>query len=189
MSSPNPSFSKDDLDRAVKGALRARVSGQEPPERAWKRIRAELESNKPPARRPRTSWSPLLTQAALTLMLAVLGGLGSQLLLYPESRLDNAPNTVVPAVTLVYVQEEVTSPRVEVISDEADIRLLRKLPKSGPGPLVVARVSSRPPLFVPRDVPPSVFSPQGRMRRSQLSSPFVGEEQARLVPGPYPWSR
>ena len=189
MSSPNPSFPKDDLDRVVKGALRARVSGQEPPDRAWKRIRAELESNKPPARRPRTLWSPLLAQAALTLLLVVLGGLGSQLLLYPESRLGNAPGTVVPSVTLVYVQEEITSPRLEVISDEADIRLLRKLPKSGPRALVVAQVSSRPPIFVPRDMPPNAFGPEGRVPKWLVASPFAEEKQTRLVSGPYAWSR
>jgi hypothetical protein len=189
MSSPNPSFPKDDLDRAVKGALRARVSGQEPPERAWKRIRAELESNKPLARRPRTVWSPLLAQAALTLLLVVLGGLGSQLLLYPASRLGNAPGTVVPLATWVPVQEEITSPKVEVISDEADIRLLRKLPKSGPGPLAVAQVSSKPPVFVPSDVPPSAFGPRGRIPKWLVASPFAEEGQTRLVSGPYAWSR
>jgi hypothetical protein len=96
---------------------------------------------------------------------------------------------VVPSVTLVYVKEEIAAPRVEVISDESDVRLLRKLPKSGPGALVVAQVSSKPPVFVPRDVPPNAFGPQGRIPKWLVPSPFAEEERTRLAGGPYAWSR
>jgi hypothetical protein len=95
MNSPKPyanhEVNCDELDCLVRRALKAMVSGQEPPERVWKRIGLVLERDKSPPRQSRMPWLSLAVQPALTLLLVMLGGigLGRLLNLTPSNRLSS----------------------------------------------------------------------------------------------------
>ena len=189
MSLPDSSYPEDELDRLVQGALKARVSGQEPPGRVWKRIERELGAGKSSSRHSRRPWSPLALQTVLTLLLMMIGGIGLQTLLNAD-RFTTAPKDVVPSVTVVVAIESQNLASAIVISDEADQRLLRSLSKYSLVQPPSVEEANRPPIPVPRDVPPSAFSPAGRARQAELKSlTFMAEERGLPRGGVYRWYR
>ena len=100
MSSPNP-YPEDELDHLVRGALKARAGGKEPPDRVWKQIKLELQADRtPPPRRPRVAWSPLVLQVALTLLLVMIGGIGLQIALSPGG-VRNSSREASPSASVV----------------------------------------------------------------------------------------
>ncbi len=183
MSLPNR-YPEDELDHLVRGAIKARVSGTEPPDRVWKQIKAELQSDQtPPPRRYRVSWSSLVTQAALTLLLVMIGGIA---LLGPNS-LRNSFFDVSPSGTIAYVEEQPASSGVLMFDDEAELRSLkagfRPLAESQPD----AEPNDRPPVKASRDVPPNMLRLEERALEAESSLPLIVEVQNPLRSGPYPW--
>jgi hypothetical protein len=189
MSLPDSSYPEDELDRLVQGALKARVGGQEPPGRVWKRIERELGAGKASSRRSRRPWSPLALQTVLTLLLMMIGGVGLQTLLNAD-RFTTLSEDLVPSVT-VMVAVESRSPSSAIVNlEEADQRLLRSLSKYSLAQSATLEPASPPPISVPRDVPPNVFSPAGRARQVELTSLTVtAEERGFPRGGPYRWYR
>jgi hypothetical protein len=128
-------------------------------------------------------------QAALTLLLVLFGGVGLRTLLNP-GYVRYPSHDISPSKTIAYVEERSTSPGAPVLDDEAELRSLRAYLKPYPESHPEAEASSLPPIVVPRDAPPNVFSPEGRALRSELSWwRLAVEEQNRLHSGPYPWYR
>jgi hypothetical protein len=188
MNSHNP-YSEDELDPLVRGALKARVSGLEPPDRVWEHIKVELEAEQPapPRRSQQVAWMPLAVQAALTLLLVMLGGFGLRTLLVPNSLQDSLPNTT-PAQTIAYVGEPSVSSAVVVFDDQAELRSLRADLGSGASQ-PIAELDNRPPIVIPRDVPPNALFQEGRVLEPELSLSLIVEEQNPIRSGPYPWYR
>ena len=184
MNSPKR-YPEDELDHVVRGALKARVSQQEPPDRVWERIRLELETAKPaPTRRSQLRWGPLAVQAALTLLLVWLGGMGLQTFLTPDSVRRPTPD-VLPSQSIVYVDEQAVSPGVAIPDEEAELRSLKASARSR----LALQANTEPdsyPLEIPQDVPPNGLSPAGRALQSELAwLRLADEEQSRLPGGPY----
>jgi hypothetical protein len=184
MSSPN-SYPEDELDLLMRGALKARVGGKEPPDRVWKQIQSGLQADQPPPLpRPRIAWSPLGLQVALTLVFFVLGGVGLRSLLEPSGHRDSV-HDVSSSGTVAYVGERSASPVVTVFNDKNELRSLK------------ADLSFRPdtpannvaPIIVPRDVPPNVLFSEGRVLDAEPSSLLIVNEQNPIRSGPYPWYR
>jgi hypothetical protein len=182
MSLPNP-YSDDELERLVRRSLDAQVGGQEPPERVWKRIKLELETDKsPPPRRVRMAWLPLAVQSALTLLLVMMGGLGLRTLLNPDDV--RAPSRdSLPPVATVYVDEDLVSPSQMGISDEDDLRLLKIRSNSPTAPHADVGSNDNTPLRVPPDVPPRSLRLEGHLLESEISSPPRPVNERRLVLG------
>ena len=213
MNSPNR-YSEDDLDHLVRGALQARVSGQEPPDHVWGRIKADVEaSNDPPPRLRQTRWSPLVVQAALTLLLVVVGGIGLQTLRSPVD-IRYPTRAPLPSATTANVEEQSVSPALVMVDDEAqlrslsapvpavssfaqwaevddqaELRSLRTPPKPSAAHPIDNEPASQPAVWVPPDAPPNVFSPEGRALLAELSWPPPVEEQSGPRSGAYPWFR
>jgi hypothetical protein len=181
MSLPNP-YSDDELERLVRRTLDARVSGHEPPEHVWKRIKLELETEKSPQpRRLRMAWLPLAVQSALTLLLVMLGGLGLQTLLDPDDVRDPSRDSL-PSVATVYVDEDLVSPGL-VVSDEDELRLLKNRSNLPSASRTDIGSNDNPPIKVPPDVPPRSLRPEGRLLESEPSSLPHSANARRLVPG------
>jgi hypothetical protein len=162
MKSPNP-YSQDDLDHLVRGALKARVSDQTPPDRVWDRIKLELETQKsPPPRRVTTPWSPVAVQVALTLLIVIVGGLGLRTVLDPGTLHDSSRGRLPPA-SVAYVDERPASPGMTVVSVEADVRLLQSLSRPDAAPQTDSKPDEHPPLMVPPDAPAHPLSPGGHL--------------------------
>jgi hypothetical protein len=189
MNSPNR-YPEDEMDNLVRGAVRARVSGQEPPDRVWERIKLELEAEESPApeRQSRIAWSPLVAQVALTLMLVLLGGIGLGTLLGPDDAL-NPTRDMTPSQTVAYVANNSSALSAASLRDQAELRLLKT--RWNPHPVSQPQTAEEnPPIWIPRDAPPNVFSPEGRALKSELTVWHLSaEEQNRLHGGPYPWYR
>lgn len=181
MSLPNP-YSDDELDRLVRRTLDARVSGHEPPEHVWKRIKLELETEKSPQpRRLRMGWLPLAVQSALTLLLVMVGGFGLRALLNPDGVRDPSRDSL-PSVATVYVDEDLVSPGV-VVSDEDDLRLLKKRSNSPSVSRTDIGSNDNPPLKVLPDVPPRSLRPEGRLLEPEPSTLLDSANERRLVFG------
>jgi hypothetical protein len=182
MSSPNP-FSEDELDHLVRGALQARVSGQEPPERVWERIKLELEADQsPPPCRVRASWSPLIVQAALTLLLVMLGGVGLGRLLYSDYVLNSCQEPLSPVAT-IHVERRSAPSDGTTAAEEPDLHLLKAQYRAALQ--LDAERRSRLPLRVPPDAPPHPLSPEGRLLAYELStSPRPVTESNLVIGGP-----
>jgi hypothetical protein len=190
MSLPNSRFPKDEMDCLIREALEARVGGQEPPERVWKRIQRDLEPAVPRRRRFQTSWHPLVFQAVLSLLLMLIGGAGLRTLLNTVSFVDDASPELRPSVTIAYVEERTSPTNSLPISEEADVRLLRSLSRPSPEHQPVGEAANAPPIVVPPDPPPRAMARSVRARQVDLSQ--FGpppEEQNRLQGGPYEWFR
>jgi hypothetical protein len=183
MSLPNP-YSDDELERLVRRSLDARVGGQEPPERVWKRIKLELETDKPPRpRRLRMAWLPLAVQSALTLLLVMVGGLGLRTLLNPDD-VRNSSRDSLPSVATVYVDEDLVSPGL-VVSDEDDLRSLKNRSNSPSASRIDTGSNDNPPLKVLPDVPPRSLRPEGRLLEPEPSSlPYSANERRLVLGGP-----
>ena len=185
MNSPNP-YSEDELDPLVRGAIKARVSGKEPPDRVWKQIKSELKADgSPPPHRYRISWSPLVIQAALTLLLVMIGGIA---LLGPNSLRDSFYD-MSPSGTIAYVDERSISPGVMAFDDQAELRSLKADFRSRPAAQPDTELNSHPPVVIPRDVPPNVLFSEGRVLESEPSLSLIVKEQNPKRSGPYPWYR
>jgi hypothetical protein len=191
MSSSNSLFPKDELDCLVQGALEARVSGQEPPRRVWKRIQRELKTGEQRTpRRFRSSWPYVALQAALTLLLMLMGSVGLQTLLNTASFEDNAAEELRPSVTIAYVDECTSSTDSLPISEESDVRLLRSLSRLSHERQSTSDATSAPPVIVPPDLPPRALIQEVRAHQVDLS--HFGpppEQQNQLQGGPYEWFR
>ena len=184
MSSPN-SYPEDELDLLMRGALKARVGGKEPPDRVWKQIQSGLQASQPPPPpRPRIAWSPLGLQVALTLVLFMLGGVGLRSLLEPSSHQDSVYDAP-PSGTVAYVGERSDSPAVAFFDDGAELRSLRADLSSRPA----SEPENIPPIAIPRDVPPNVLFSEGHMPHAEPSSLLIVNEQNPIRSGPYPWYR
>lgn len=185
MNSHNP-YSEDELDPLVRGALKARVSGLEPPDRVWTQIKGELEAEQPPPRRSQVAWSPLAVQAALTLLLVMLGGFGLRTLLDP-GYIRFSSGDVSPSQTIAYVGEQPASSDVPIFDDEAELRSLkagfRPRPESRPD----AEPNDRPSVTASPDVPPNMLRLEERVFEHERSLPLIVEVQHSLRGGPYPW--
>jgi hypothetical protein len=185
MSLPNR-YPEDDLDHLVRGALEAQVSGKEPPDRVWKQIKAELQTDgSPPPRRYRASWSPLVIQAALTLLLVMIGGIA---LLGPSSLRDSFYD-MSPSGTVAYVADGSIPPGVTMFDDEAELRSLKADFGSRPAVQPDTEPVSPPPVVIPRDVPRNVLFSEGRVTESEPSLSLTVKGQNPTRSGPYPWYR
>ena len=183
MSLPNP-HPEDELDHLVRGALRTRAGGKEPPDRVWKQIKSELQTDQaPPPPRPRVAWSPLGLQVALTLLLVMLGGVGLRTLVGPNGLRDSFYETS-PSGTVAYVRESV-APAMTAFDDKAELRSLRADLGSRPA----SQPDNLAPIAVPRDVPPNVLFTEGRGLSSEPSLSLIVNEQNPIRSGPYPWYR
>jgi hypothetical protein len=181
MSLPNP-YSDDELERLVRRTLDARVSGHEPPEHVWKRIKLELDAEESPRpRRFRMGWLPLALQSALTLLLVMLGGLGLQTLLDVDDVRGPSRDSL-PSVATVYVDEDLSSPGL-VISDEDELRLLKNHSNSPSAFRMDMGSNDNPPLRVPPDVPPRSLRPEGRLLEPEPSSLLDSANARRPVLG------
>jgi hypothetical protein len=188
MNSPN-GYSEEELDHLVKGALQARVSGEEPPDRVWERIKLELEPDQPaPPRWPRVALSPLAVQAALTLLLVVVGSIGLHRLLDPNG-LRNALYDISPSGTIAYVDERSLSAVVTGFDDEAELRSLKADLRSNPIHRSEAEPNSSLPVEIPRDVPPNILITAGHVLELEPSLSLMVKEQSPIRSGPYPWYR
>ena len=137
----------NELDRLVQRALRALVCEQRPPERVWKRIKAELEQEKSSPNRFQISWLPLVLQPALTISLIVLGAIGLQILSTPHDIRAPSPPGQSPPVATVYAEEDLTSVALAMLQDKAELRLAKTLSKSslsGPPSRPQAHAVARP---------------------------------------------
>ncbi len=185
MSLPNR-YPEDDLDHLVREALEAQVSGKEPSDRVWNQIKAELQADgSPPPRRYRVSWSPLVIQAALTLLLVMIGGIA---LLGPSSLRDSFYD-MSPSGTIAYVDDGSISPDMTVFDDEAELRSLKADFGSRPAAQPDTEPISHPPVVIPRDVPRNVLFPEGRVIESEPSLSLTVKGQNPTRSGPYPWYR
>ena len=183
MNSPNP-FPEDELDHLVRGALRTRAGAKEPPDRVWKQIKSELQTDQtPPPPRPRVAWSPLGLQVALTLLLVMLGGVGVRTLLGPSSLRDSFYRTS-PSGTVAYMRESV-APAITAFDDKAELRSLRADLGSRPA----YQLDNAPPIAIPRDVPPNALFTGGRALNPEPSLSLIVNEQNPIRSGPYPWYR
>ena len=185
MSLPNR-YPEDELDHLVRGAIRAQVSGTEPPDRVWKQIKAELQTDQPPPpRRYRISWSPLAIQAALTLLLVMIAGIA----LLGSNSLRNSFFDVSPPGTIAYVDDGSISSGVMTFDDEAELRSLKADFTSRPATQPDTELSGYLPVVIPRDVPPNVLFTEGRMIEYEPSLSRIIKEQNPTRSGPYPWYR
>lgn len=134
MTSPDPrlqsEFDRDELDRLVRRALKAIVSGQEPPEHIWKRIKLELEKGQAPPRRFRTPWLTLAVQPAVALLLVMLGGIpmgqsGLAQTLLGSEYVRNSTHQPLPPVIKVYVEARSVPSSVSMSAEERDLYLLK----------------------------------------------------------------
>jgi hypothetical protein len=167
----------------------ARVGEQEPSARVWRRIRRDLEADKPPQQRLRLWWPSLVLQSVLTLALMTIGGVGLQTLLNTGTYTPAAQEAT-PSVTLVAAVEPGRPLVARVVFDESDKRLLRSLPRTVPAASPPTDTLSPAPIPVPRDAPPSAFSPEGRARKVMASSFALAVEDDNLLhSGPYRWHR
>jgi hypothetical protein len=184
MSSPNP-YPEDELDPLLRGAIKARVSGQEPPDRVWKQIKAELQTEgSPPPRLSRVSWPALAVQAALTLVLVTIGSVA---LIGPRS-LRGSWYDVSPSGAIAYVDEQGTSSVVPNFDDQAELRSLRV----DFGARLASQPSSvgdNPPIAIPRDAPPNALFQEGRTLEPEPVVSLTVNEQNPKRSGPYPWYR
>jgi hypothetical protein len=220
MSSPNPcpqpETSYDELDRLVQGALKA-LNQHVPPERVWKRIRAELKKDEAPPRRVQTTWLPLIVQPALTLLVVALGAIALRALPDPFDIRAPSSSDPSPAAT-TYVEQDLNLLAQATLDDKADLHSLSKptltsspphpqapavrRPAPGAGelgamgpirtspPLPDARPGDQPPVVIPRDPSPNVLSPEGRALIADLTlQRFALEERQRKHSGPYQWHR
>lgn len=158
----------DELDRLVRGALQTRVEGQQPSEHVWKRIKLELERDEAPPRRFQISWSPLVLQTAVTLLLVMLAGAGLQMLFSLDHIRDSSP------VTVIDIDEGSAFSSGAPISDEPDLRQLKMLHRPGSELDAALRATgaepdNQPPIMVPLDVPQNASSPAGRLLESEPS--------------------
>ena len=186
MSSPKP-YPEDELDHLVRGALEAQVSGKEPPNRVWKQIKAELQTDgSPPSRQSRVSWSALAIQAALTLVLVMIGGIGLQTVLDPDY-VHYSSRDVSLSQTMAYVEEQSGSPDVPMFDDEAELRSLKAGLRSRPESQPDAHPNDRPPVTASPDVPPNMSRQEERAFGSRSLLPLIVEVQDPLRGGPYPW--
>jgi len=186
MSSPNP-YPEDEFDHLVRGALEAQVSGKEPPNRVWKQIKAELQTDgSPPSRQSRVSWSVLAIQATLTLVLVVIGGIGLQIVLDPDY-VHYSSRDVSLSQTMAYAEEQSGSPGVPMFDDEAELRSLKAGLRPRPESQPDAEPNDRPSVIASPDVPPNMLRLGKRAFESESSLPLIVEEQNPLRSGPYPW--
>jgi hypothetical protein len=189
MSSPDP-HSEDELNHLVRGALKARVSGKTPPDRVWKQIKLELETGQsPPEHQSRVAWSPLAVQAALTLVLVMLGGFGLRTLLGPVG-FQNSFRDVSPSGTMAFVEEQSVPQSVATFDDKAELRSLKadlgsRSAEAQPGGVQ----NNRSPVVIPRDVPLNVFFSEGHKLSPEPSLSLIVSEQNPIRSGPYPWYR
>jgi len=185
MSLPNP-YPEDELDRLVQGALEAQVSGKEPPDRVWKQIKAELQTDQPPPpRRYRASWSPLVIQAALTLLMVMIGGIA----LLGSNSLRNPFFDMSPSGTIAYVDERLAPSAVPIVDDQAELRSLKADFTSRPVAQPDLELNSHLPVAIPRDVPPNVLFTKGSAIEPEPSLSLIVKGQNPTRSGPYPWYR
>jgi hypothetical protein len=154
MSLPNPPHSSDELDRLVRGALRARVGRQEPPERVWKRVKLELRPDKSLPSRLRVHWLPVVIQSALTLLLVTLVGVVLQMDLITGDTGRLLPSTIPTTVITVDINEYSTSPSVLPPSNELGTYSLKAHYEANPGEVDPARPVSAPPISYKPELAP-----------------------------------
>jgi hypothetical protein len=181
----------DELDRLVRKALRALVSKQAPPERTWKQIKVQLERGGSPSRRFQIPKLPLVIQPALTLLLLVLGGVALWVVSNPyDARNFSSPRLSSPVSTISI--EESAALALAMLQDKEELRLLKSYskPSSAYAQQTVVDPAERPPLVIPRDPIPNVWSPEGRAFLAELSlRRLAAEDRQHEHSGPYQWHR
>src|SRR5574341_263214 len=183
MSSRNPR-PDDELDGLIRGALQARAGRQEPADRVWKQIQLALATDKAPPSRVNIPWSPLVVQAALTLLLVMLGGIGLQRLSNPGG-VGPLPGDSLPLAPTLDFSQPSLPVQIIGISDESDIRLLRTLSKPNAILRVETGAGDHLPLIIPQDVPPHPWSPEGRLLAAEHSvAPYTVMPGELVLGGP-----
>jgi hypothetical protein len=184
MSSPKP-YPEDEFDHLVRGALEAQVGGKEPPNRVWKQIKAELQTDgSPPVHQFRVSWPALAIQAALTLVLVTIGSIA----LVGPNGLRGSAYDLSPSGTIAYTDSRSVSSNVPDFDDQAELRALRADFGSQPVSQPNAEGDS-PPIVVPRDAPPNALFQEGRTLEPEPLLSLIAIEQNPKRSGPYPWYR
>jgi hypothetical protein len=123
-SCPKAEQDRDELDCLARRALKTLMSGQEPPERVWKRIKLALEKDRSPPQRFPLPWLSLSMQPILTLLLVMLGGIGLQTLLNPVD-IRNSSYDPPSLVVTVDIGDRSASSNPAVISEEHELYLLK----------------------------------------------------------------
>jgi hypothetical protein len=185
MNSPKP-YPEDELDELVRGALRTRVGGKEPPDRVWKQIRHELAADPTPPPRPQVAWTPLALQVALTMVLVMLGGVGLRTLLEPDGLREHFFD-VSPSGILAHIGERSMAPAVTGFDDEAESRSLKAYYRPRLVTWTVAKPSDRPSVAASPLVPPNMLRQEERAFVSESLLPLIVEVQDSWGRGPYPW--
>lgn len=194
MSLRDPHF-EDRLDSLLRRALSSMVSGQEPPDHVWRRVKAELEADGPSPRRFRILWLAPALQGTLILLLVMLGGVGlwwarsttgSGQALRDTARIPS--HDLPPPAAVIYRDEHPSPPGVSAPLDKAELRLLqaRSMPRSVHR--LDAEPQGRPIAMAALDVPPHPASAEGRLLEAgRARSPLPLEEQRFLTGGPHRW--
>jgi hypothetical protein len=123
-SCPKAEQDRDELDCLARRALKTLMSGQEPPERVWKRIKLALDKDRSPPQRFPLPWLSLSMQPILTLLLVMLGAIGLQTLLNPVD-VRNSSYDPLSVVATVDIGDRSASSNPTVISEEQDLYLLK----------------------------------------------------------------
>ena len=190
-STPEYEAGCDELDRLVRTALRALVSRQAPPERVWKQIKVQLESEERPPRRFQVPRLPLVIQPALVLLLLVMGGVTLWVLSNPYGLpTSSSPHVSSPVSTAA--TEEPAALALAVLQDKEELRSLKSYskPSTEHAQQRDLRPPAGPPVVIPRDPTPNILSPEGRAFLAELSlRRLAAEDRQHERGGPYQWHR
>jgi hypothetical protein len=174
MNLPNPPHSADELDRLVRGALRAQVSRQEPPKRVWKRIKLELRPDRSPPPRIQVRWPSVVIQSALTLLLVALVGVGLQMDLIPGDSGRLLSSAVPTTVVTVEISKYSASPSVLPPANELGAYSLKAHFEANPGEAdPVPHVSTAPRSYKPALAPWDAVPAPARVESGSSSPPSL----------------
>ncbi|MFQ5343496.1 MAG: hypothetical protein ACE5F6_18300 [Anaerolineae bacterium] len=154
---------KEQLDKLIQQALIDSVADEEPPARVWERIRARLTQ---PDRPPSFQWSGPVLQAAMLILLLMLGSL-SVWQKWSGEQVTGVPSGVSTATPLALHATDAAESRGEssgAVADAAEIVLLREYSSLQTRSLIVKQLRRRAPgVAVPAyDIPPHPGSPQAK---------------------------
>ena len=153
----------DQFEILVRRALLESVADEEPPAHVWERIRARLTQ---PDRRLSIHWSGPVLQAAMLILLLMLGSLSvwqqwsDEYVTVPPSEVSTATPRALHATHSTEIRGESSG----AVVDAAEIALLRKYSSLQTRSLMVKQLRRRAPgVVVPAsDIPPHPSSPQAK---------------------------
>jgi len=175
----------DQFEILIRRALLESVADEEPPARVWERIRARLTQ---PDRRLSVQWSGPVLQAAMLILLLMLGSL-SVWQKWSGEHVTGVPSGVSTATPRALHAADSTEARGEssgAVVDAAEIALLRQYSSLQTRSLIVKQLRRRAPgVVVPAyDIPPHPSSPQAKALLSESSQETGPAGLPVYAPGP-----